>query len=1351
MKKKDTLKRITCWIGVIAVLIFTLFTAGYAGQTTFALTVGESQSNIATAAQIQAVAKTFKKCVEYENSRGSGSYNYKTGSDAISNLFGPTAGAFSHKTVSVGAGVEQLVQGKVDDGDIWCDNAQSNIARIFIHDLGVDYATLFCNGDQPGLLRTLTEGESCSQVLDNPDFSLYWSRDTALDQLKRIYNDYLNKRPEIAVYLPKWDDIDTVSSPELKYYMYLRDFKAGCIDANAEVYDSSQSNSMPSTYYATIKELDTNTGEVTEKNYRKKSGTSSSESWSGTLTGEKGAGSCDNLVNLINTYAEPAFKKVEGANTDASNAATEAKKKECNSNLSSRAARVKARARDLINQSKSNPGSVPANMLNAAEQALRDIDDRNGQYWEERNGEIVCITPSSFNTIDPDGSGSNGFDNPDSNTNNGAQAGEDGSYDNVGADQFNVDSCYDAADSLGWILCPVIKGLAAAADGIYEWLIEPFLNADTSSEGLKSGWDAVRNVANIGFAIMFAIVILSQLTGIGFSNYNIKKILPKLIMVVVLVNLSYFLCQLAVDISNILGVQLHDQLSVWADKAVKSGNGGKFGFQSVLSSGMSLLFGGAGVAGLVVTFPFWLPTFLLVLISCFFSVLFFFAVLATRNVAVIVLIVLAPAAIICYALPNTQSIFKRWKSAFTSVLVVFPVCGALIGGGKFASAVLLSTGAENNEDFVFMLMAMLVQVVPFFMIPSLLRKSLSAIGNIGAKMQTMGGKLGGFTKKQVANTDRFKDMQRNLMRGRDTRLGKKLSTPGQKVREIEDDLHGRGVDLNDNAAVRRALGGKDYRTYKDLKRKAENPYRKRRLAQAGRRLERMAMEDIEAEVASTGELMTPDSEKYQRMLTSRRSRQTSAESAALESIYASGEGKSIIEGRDKVDATDMKSLAEELGAVIERLNKDPKDNDAMARMQALTTIMAKSGEGGENALRNVLLDQVHNNVVAADNGNTSALEASNNTGLRAVSDFMIDKFGGQFKSHDRDTFDLANTLKSSNAYQAKKDDGSDNGDYIGNIFKIDRNPDGTYRKDKETGKTAFKPNKFDYNSANKMSEETLAGANDDQLDRIYSAIQTGDLSGQQLQNFISLTDRTLNGDTKLKVGVRGKLERMQMAAYAQNSNARQQLDAGQTLQRTQVNANSADILAKAENKSLENMVSQIKTTDFSDTKVFDSPDKVTAKVDEMRGIAANAKYALENYNLPTAKAELLQEIISSVQNHTGAQAENGGSVLTNYDGGTLTADSGQIKLRDAKPAPQKIERPSNWIRTPNSPHGYQVINRQNGQIRNLNTREIQWLQDARSHNNQIDFQNQTTPPDPNNPNGQNGQNGPNNPNGPDYL
>lgn len=1355
--KKDILKRITCWVGIILLLLMTMFTSGYSMHTVYAAGNGNDMKK---AAEVQAAVVAFKKCVT-EHNNAFGNSTPAEGSFLKNNLF-----LGDIKSMDVGPWVANEVVHRTNGGMMTCQDNDSRIISVFVEQLGIEGGvdTLACNGDAPGLLISTSGDGECSRILNNNNFEFRWNKDGALSYLEKLYNDYLSQHPDVATFLPKWSNIDSFS-PELQYYVYLNDFFTACTDSSKTTFDSSLNIPVPDTYWQTpINQI--NSDGTTNQSYYLKDGVKGK--WGGSITGVSGANSCEGLIDLINKDYEAVRRKIEVVES----ADAEKKKRDCNQTMSKRAAKVEKIAKNLIKQNNENPGSVSQEKLAAASSAISYITSANGVYWRQRGDNIVCEAPSSFDILDAAGAGTTTPSNP---TNPGSNDGDDDSnndtdwsddnFESSAPNMFNVDSCYDAADSLGWILCPLIKGVASAADGIYTLMIEPFLNVKTGSEGLKDGWSAVRNVANIGFAIMFAIVILSQLTGIGLSNYNIKKILPKLIVVAVLVNLSYVLCLLAVDVSNILGVQLHKGLADWGNAGGSGADGSPSVGWSALSTVITTLFGVGAGAALIYTAPFWIIPFLLSLVSAAISILFFFAILAVRQVAVIVLIVLAPAAIVCYALPNTKSIFNKWKSAFTSVLLVFPICGALIGGGKFASAILVTDGSVNNENFIFMLMAMLVQVIPFFMIPSLLKKSLAAIGNIGAKISAMGSKAGGFASRQLGRTRKVQDfndsLQRNANQRRDIKLGNKLKAKeNSKVKSYEDRLLAKGIDLNNAEAVKRELGSSDYREYKKLKTQDNN--RRRRLAQVGHRIERMAMEDIESRVASEGELMTPQSERYQRMLTNRLSKQVGAEASALESLYASGKATKI-DGQGTLDVTNMRECIEELGKIVEHLNKNPEDTDAKARMQALTTVLAKSGEPGENALRSVMLDQVHKNVqTSIDTGDKSSLMAENNIGLRAMSNFMIDRFGGQLKANDRDTFDLANALKNSDTYQENILDANGkmqpNKDFIGEVFKVEKDKNGVYRRNKTSGDMVFAPNKFDYSSASKMSEQALAGANDAQLDRIDAAIQSGDLSGQRLQDFMSLVDRTLhNENINLKLGVRSKLERMQMAAYAQNADVLQQHQKDEAVQRIQVNQNSADMLAKAENSSLDTMISQIKTTDIS--KMERVADK-RAKMDEMRGIAANAKYALENYSLPTAKAERLQEIISSVQNNESVLRELNGVTdnnplpanprrLTDFAGNgsgalvgghTLTADSQYIKLRDAKPAPQKVQTPSNWISSPNAPDGY-VVNAGNGNFRNLNNAERQWLQDARSYNNRIDFENQNQQSGQNSP----GSNGSNNP------
>ena len=121
------------------------------------------------------------------------------------------------------------------------------------------------------------------------------------------------------------------------------------------------------------------------------------------------------------------------------------------------------------------------------------------------------------------------------------------------------DSCKDSLGALGWIVCPATGKIAEAVDSLYN-LIEDFLVIDPipTEDGtpVYEIWKYFRGFTNIVFIIFLLIVIYSQITGYGISNYGIKKALPKLIVMAVMVNLSFLICLLAVDVSNIIGASL---------------------------------------------------------------------------------------------------------------------------------------------------------------------------------------------------------------------------------------------------------------------------------------------------------------------------------------------------------------------------------------------------------------------------------------------------------------------------------------------------------------------------------------------------------------------------------------------------------------------------------------------------------------------------------------------------------------------------------------------------------------------------------------------------------------------------
>ncbi|MDO5452006.1 MAG: hypothetical protein Q4F56_02870, partial [Candidatus Saccharibacteria bacterium] len=121
------------------------------------------------------------------------------------------------------------------------------------------------------------------------------------------------------------------------------------------------------------------------------------------------------------------------------------------------------------------------------------------------------------------------------------------------------DGCKDSLGAIGWLVCPTTGAIAGAVDFLYG-LIQDILviNPISAEDGspIYEIWKYCLGVANIVFIIFLLVVIYSQITGVGISNYGIKKALPKLIVVAILVNLSFLICAIAVDVSNIIGSSL---------------------------------------------------------------------------------------------------------------------------------------------------------------------------------------------------------------------------------------------------------------------------------------------------------------------------------------------------------------------------------------------------------------------------------------------------------------------------------------------------------------------------------------------------------------------------------------------------------------------------------------------------------------------------------------------------------------------------------------------------------------------------------------------------------------------------
>ncbi|MDB5179892.1 MAG: rane protein of unknown function [Candidatus Saccharibacteria bacterium] len=300
--------------------------------------------------------------------------------------------------------------------------------------------------------------------------------------------------------------------------------------------------------------------------------------------------------------------------------------------------------------------------------------------------------------------------------------------------QSSYSSC--TIQGVGWIICPITTFLADGMDNIFN-IVKGFLvvqpaNTTNTNNDLYIAWNVMRGIANVAFIIVFLIIIYSQLTNMGISNYGLKKLLPRLIIAAVLVNVSYIICALALDISNILGYSLQDVFNTIRQNTFNISNdtwtnSNDMGWSAITAFVLS---GGAATIGVIIatggTIASAVYLLVPVLIGLLGTILVVLLILAARQAIIIILIVIAPLAFVAYLLPNTEQWFKKWRELFMTMLIFFPAFSLVFGGSQLAGGIII----QNATSITVVIFGLAVQVAPLVITPLLLKLSGGLLGKI---------------------------------------------------------------------------------------------------------------------------------------------------------------------------------------------------------------------------------------------------------------------------------------------------------------------------------------------------------------------------------------------------------------------------------------------------------------------------------------------------------------------------------------------------------------------------------------------------------------------------------------------
>lgn len=265
----------------------------------------------------------------------------------------------------------------------------------------------------------------------------------------------------------------------------------------------------------------------------------------------------------------------------------------------------------------------------------------------------------------------------------------------------NQPTCESSGNPITWIMCPVFNGMGDFTDWMFRNLVEPLLRTPPVSTDPDNGsfqvWSNFRLYGNIILIISMLVIVFSQAIGGGMVDaYTAKKVMPRILVAAILVNLSIYIVSILVDVTNVLAGGIGQLMTApFADA-------GQFKF--TLDATQSIVIGAGSIvaflSGIIFVVGFvgvgaaasFLALF--VLLPAFVGVMGAFLTMVIRQGIILALIIVSPVAFALYCLPNTEKYFKKWWETLFKTLLVYPIVVVM-----FAVADILAVTIQKANGF----------------------------------------------------------------------------------------------------------------------------------------------------------------------------------------------------------------------------------------------------------------------------------------------------------------------------------------------------------------------------------------------------------------------------------------------------------------------------------------------------------------------------------------------------------------------------------------------------------------------------------------------------------------------------
>lgn len=223
--------------------------------------------------------------------------------------------------------------------------------------------------------------------------------------------------------------------------------------------------------------------------------------------------------------------------------------------------------------------------------------------------------------------------------------------------------------NIGTLLLMLVSILFGLILGANKFITHPFVTF---------GWPIVQGVANLGF--IFALLFIAAITTLRLEGFNIRRLLPRLLIAALLINFSLVISGVIIDTSRVLmaimmestsclklkdlGACILDQSDLirYSVGVLEKSPDGKEGRYVIKYYASNDLQGSVNMVAVAILVWGLLVGMLMITVGLFI-----------RYIMLILLLIFSPFAFLAFALPGADSLGKLWWSSFIKYVLYGPV------------------------------------------------------------------------------------------------------------------------------------------------------------------------------------------------------------------------------------------------------------------------------------------------------------------------------------------------------------------------------------------------------------------------------------------------------------------------------------------------------------------------------------------------------------------------------------------------------------------------------------------------------------------------------------------------------